>query len=103
MAELVNYWESSAQRVARRAVPRRQAQIERSYRRRVALALRSGSDDPGAERRETWRKWPGTARADRLAYTAERRARLREAPRKNEGARARRSARRRRRDVSDVT
>jgi hypothetical protein len=75
--------------------PRKKAVAERAARHAHRQAVAAGNDDP-VVRRKVVRKWPQPKLGEAIAVRAERRAKLRETPRKPAEARARRARKRRR-------
>jgi len=84
------------QKAARRKIPLRKAQTERSYRRGVALELARGEDADTARirRKAFWRKWPGPTLAEAIEHKLATRQVLAAEPRRSDAVRERRAARR---------
>lgn len=81
----------------RKSWPKQTRSAERARRTADRIALATDADDFVPTRRESVRKWGGAPLGDVIAGKLERRARLRENPRKSAAARERRRLRRGRR------
>lgn len=87
----VDVWGEN-QKAARKNLPLKRARIERAFRRRVTQELAGGETaEPEKIRRKLWRKWTGPTLGEHIESQRERRADLRDQPRKSEDARRRRT------------